>query len=102
MDRPSFVFPSEAKPLQLEQFLLAFDTNLAPIVGEQVTLTASNAAVASPRIDLLIARADLGECDLTVKGVVAGQARGWYRTGAGVFTADRSPSMRSSARSTTR
>ena len=41
----------------VEQFLLAFDTDLAPIVGQQVTLDASNAAAVGPRIDLLIARA---------------------------------------------
>lgn len=48
----------------LEAFLLAFDSNLAPIVGQQVTLTATNADVAGPRIDLLINRAEAKECDL--------------------------------------
>lgn len=43
--------------------MLAFDTNLAPIVGQQVTLTAATRQAVSPRIDLLIARADAGECD---------------------------------------
>ena len=28
--------------LELEQFMLAFPTDLAPIVGQQVTLTATN------------------------------------------------------------
>ena len=66
--------------------MLAFDTDLAPIVGQQVTLTSTNAAVANPRIDLLIARAGtafaspvLGgavtECDLVVKGSIGGVAR---------------------------
>jgi YVTN family beta-propeller protein len=41
----------------VEQFLLAFDSNLAPIVGQQITLTASNAAAVAERIDLLIERA---------------------------------------------
>ena len=41
----------------MENFVLAFDTTLAPIVGQQVTLDATNAAVAGPRIDLMIARA---------------------------------------------
>ena len=41
----------------LEQFMLAFDTDLAPIVGQQVTLDANNAATAGPRIDLFLARA---------------------------------------------
>jgi len=30
----------------LEQFMLAFDSNLAPIVGQQITLTNGNAGVA--------------------------------------------------------
>lgn len=51
----------------LEAFLLAFDSNLAPIVGQQITLTRHNAAVAGPRIDLLMARADEQECDLVAK-----------------------------------
>jgi hypothetical protein len=34
----------------VEQYLLAFDTDLAPIVGQQVTLTAANAAAVGPRI----------------------------------------------------
>jgi len=42
----------------MEQFMLAFDTDLAPIVGQQVTLTAANAAAAGPRIDLLMRRAE--------------------------------------------
>jgi len=49
---------------QIAAFMLAFDSNEAPIVGQQITLTAGNAASAGPRIDLLAARADAGECDL--------------------------------------
>ena len=51
----------------VEAFLLAFDSNLAPIVGQQVTLTRQNAAAVGPRLDLLIARADADECDLVAK-----------------------------------
>jgi len=53
---------------QVADFLLAFDTNLAPIVGQQITLTRTNGAVVGPRINLLKARAAAGECDLVVKG----------------------------------
>src|SRR5689334_5814526 len=53
---------------QVEDFLFAFDSNLAPIVGQQTTLTKENGAVAGGRIDLLIDRARAGECDLVVKG----------------------------------
>jgi len=74
---------------QLEQFMFAFDSNLAPIVGQQVTLTNTNAATVGARIDLLIARAAAGECDLVVKGTVAGEPRGACRTVASVFQTDR-------------
>ncbi|HEY4241818.1 MAG TPA: hypothetical protein VGM88_18475 [Kofleriaceae bacterium] len=47
----------DAQRRDVEQWLLAFDGDLAPIVGQQVTLRADNAAVAGPRIDLLLARA---------------------------------------------
>jgi DNA-binding beta-propeller fold protein YncE len=48
----------------LEQYLLVFDSNLFPIVGQQVTLTKDNAGIVNSRIDLLVQRASLGECDL--------------------------------------
>ncbi len=82
----------------VEQFLLAFDTDLAPIVGQQVTLDANNAAMVGPRIGLLIARARtpfasqvLGpgatECDLVARGVVGGHAVTFALRG-GMFTPD--------------
>jgi DNA-binding beta-propeller fold protein YncE len=52
----------------LEAFIFAFDTNLAPIVGQQITLTASNASTVNARINLLKARAAAGECELVVRG----------------------------------
>ena len=74
---------------QVEQYLLAFDTNLAPIVGQQTTLTATNAAVAGARISLLLARASAGECELIAKTLDGGTEIGFFYTGAGKFTRDR-------------
>ncbi|WP_437601765.1 hypothetical protein WMF28_09220 [Sorangium sp. So ce590] len=74
---------------ELEQFLLAFDSNLAPIVGQQVTLTKQNAAAAGPRIDLLRARADAGECDLVVKGLHSHEVEGFLYVGSGLFVGNR-------------
>ena len=34
---------------RVQAFMMAFDSDLAPIVGQQVTLTSTNAAVANPR-----------------------------------------------------
>ena len=64
--------------------MLAFDTDIAPIVGQQVTLTSTNIAAGGPRIDLLIQRAAAPfvskvlngattECDLVVQVVQQGR-----------------------------
>ncbi len=57
---------------QMESLMLAFDSNFAPIVGQQVTLSRQNATIANARVDLLEARADAGECDLIAKGAPGG------------------------------
>ena len=72
----------------VEQYVLAFDSDLAPIVGQQVTLTRENAAAAGPRIDLFEHRAKapftskaLGgtvkECELVARVVEVGLSRGF-------------------------
>ncbi len=73
----------------MEDFMFVFDSNLAPIVGQQVTLTRTNTAVANPRIQLLIARADAGECDLVAKASVGQREAGFFYTGGGKFASDR-------------
>jgi len=73
----------------LEQFVLAFDTDLAPAVGQQVTRDHRSGAITDARIDLLVARAAAGDCDLVVKGNLAGEARGWVRLPGGQFRSDR-------------
>jgi len=91
---------SEGERHDLEQFVHAFDTTFAPIVGQQVTLTAANAPEVAARIDLLIARARTSfvlvdqpqarECDLVVQGTVDGLARGFLLDAAsGAFRSDR-------------
>ena len=74
---------------QMEDFVLAFDSDLAPIVGQQVTLSSSNAGTVGPRIDLILARAAAGECDVVVKGNIGGQQRGAYRLSNGLLQTDR-------------
>ena len=91
-------FTSDTQRQQVEQFVLGFDSDLAPVVGQQITLTNTNSAVVGPRISTLIQRAgtafvvkgnpSANECDLTVKGTVGGQARGWVLSG-GMFRSDR-------------
>jgi len=73
----------------VEQFILSLDTGLAPIVGQQTTRTPTNGGASDPRIDLLVARAKKGECDLIVKGNSGGAPRGWIRLSSGKFRSDR-------------
>jgi hypothetical protein len=51
--------PTPGDPLRrnVEAFMHSFDSNLAPIVGQQTTLTSTNSGTVGGRIDLLIARA---------------------------------------------
>ena len=90
-----FGFGPEGDPRRrdVESFLFAFDSNLAPVVGQQVTLTSTNAAVAGDRIDLLIERASTNhatvptphapdnphgpECELVATAHLRGRQRGW-------------------------
>jgi len=79
--------PGDTLRRQIESFLFAFDNNLAPIVGQQITLTATNSATAGPRVDLLESRAKAHECDLVVKGLVNGISSGFlYDPASGTFT----------------
>lgn len=70
--------------------MMAFPSDLAPVVGQQVTLNATNSGVAAvqDQVDLLIARAGAGfvsavlggtttECDLVAKTVLGGSERGF-------------------------
>jgi hypothetical protein len=54
----------------VEQYLLAFDSDLAPVVGQQITLTSENSSVAGPRIDLLMQRAAAPFVSKSLNGVV--------------------------------
>jgi hypothetical protein len=80
---------TDAEQRDLEAFMFAFDSNLAPIVGQGITLTSTSPSAVGTRINLLIARAAANECELTVKGTLAGQQRGWLRLANGTFTSDR-------------
>lgn len=90
---------SSTQETNLEALIMAFETDFAPIVGQQVTLSATSGPDVDARITLLIQRADAGfvlpgnvntkECDLIVKGVVAGKQRGWVYVGGDQFDPDR-------------
>ncbi len=84
----------------IEQFQFEFASNMAPIVGQQMTLDDPNDSDATDRINLLIARAEVDralwidpnahECDLIAKGVIGGEARGYvYDPDADLFVPDK-------------
>lgn len=70
---PPFTFPDQPgrsgnqKVRELEAFLLAFPTGLAPVVGQQVTLVDSPTEFELDRLELLETRARAGDCDLVVR-----------------------------------
>jgi len=80
--------PGYALRRAVESFVLAFDSNLAPIVGQQVTLGPANfeSEAANTRVDLFESRATVGECDLVAKGYVQGERAAFLYAGDGTFT----------------
>ncbi|HEV3467954.1 MAG TPA: carboxypeptidase regulatory-like domain-containing protein [Pyrinomonadaceae bacterium] len=75
-------FADDDERRDVEAFLLAFDTGLAPAVGLQVTVNASNKSdpAVRARLDLLVRQAseEAGRnCDLVVKGIYGGSPRGF-------------------------
>ena len=74
----------------VEQFLFATDSNMKPVVGQQITLNSTNKTIVEDRIQLLIDQATAGNADLTVKGVVNGEQRGWHMVANDSFKSDKS------------
>lgn len=85
----------------LTQFILAFDTDIAPIVGQQVSIGPSNFSVTdvNDRITLIDTRASasfdskiLGgtvtECDVIAKTVENGATKGYVRQSDGMYLPD--------------
>jgi len=80
--------PGDPMRRALDDFMLAFDSNMAPIVGQQTTLMRGNVPVVSPRINLLKSRASAGECELVAKMHLPRGEAGWLFDGAS-FVPDR-------------
>ncbi len=92
-------FQTNQERRDVEAFMLAFDNDIAPIVGQQVTLDALNATQVGPRITLMISRAltaftsqvlggTVTECDLITKGIVNGEPRASWLQADGTFKSD--------------
>lgn len=62
---------------RVTEFLLAFDTNLFPIVGQQITWHKGSRKEVNQRVRLLMQRASVGECDLIAKSFINGREQGY-------------------------
>jgi hypothetical protein len=83
----------------LEAFIMAFDSDLPPFVGQQITRTSTNGATVDGRINAMIAAASaaypskmLGpgatQCNVIVKGIIGGQQRGGVLIPGGLIQTD--------------
>jgi len=94
--------PDEETRHGLVDYLMEFDNDLAPIVGQQITLNNSSSNMVEERISLFEQRAktsftskllggDVRECDLIATGVIGGKKRGYfYDVKEGLFRSDAS------------
>jgi DNA-binding beta-propeller fold protein YncE len=84
---------TEQERSEVASFLFAFDSEMDPIVGQQVTVTAGNTDAARVRFALLVEAASMTTprriCDLVGHGTVAGEARGYVLRSDGNFASDR-------------
>jgi len=62
---------------KVADFVLAWDTGIAPSVGFQITVDKANLSARKGDIGALIARAQAGDADLICKGLVHGLPRGF-------------------------
>jgi hypothetical protein len=87
-----FSFPNPTVREQTAKFRLVFPSNLAPIAGQQLTVSPASprSSAARARLDLLRARASvLGpqpECELVAQGVLGGRRFSALLNSAGSFT----------------
>ncbi|MFL6331854.1 MAG: DUF4214 domain-containing protein [Pyrinomonadaceae bacterium] len=102
MKQPDFVgFRNDDERRDIEAHLLALDSVIAPAVGLQVTVNASNknSPEVLARVNLLVQQAQpfhipnsqstgAANCDLVVRGIYGGEQRGFLQTGGGNFQPD--------------
>ena len=84
--------PPDEKRRDVEAFLLAFDTGMAPAVGRQITFSGANNndAALIATLDTLRNQAGFFQyCDLIAKGRVGGTPRGWLYIGSDLWQSDR-------------
>jgi len=88
---PAFLYEDpDVQRRQIEQYLFAFESNLKPIVGQQITVSEINLDRTADRVDLLVERASAGDANLVAHGVIDGETRGFLLDDFEVFRSDRS------------
>lgn len=70
------------------QFMHAMDSNMTPIIGQQITLDETNNFATLSRIQLMESQMDAGNNSVVVKGQIAGVQRGWFRQVDGTYQSD--------------
>jgi hypothetical protein len=70
-------------------FLMAYDSNFKPVMGQQVTYLKQSGADVDTRLALMVARSQAGECDLIAKGYFGGREQGFVYE-AGQYRSDQS------------
>jgi len=85
---PFFDFPEGQSQIdKMSEYLIAFDNELKPVVGQQITLNSKNKKIVASQIRLLVDQASAGHADLIVKAQLGKKLRGWvYQDG--LFKAD--------------
>jgi YVTN family beta-propeller protein len=88
---PVFSFQNDNQRRDIEQFVLAFDSGIAPAVGLQATVNGDNktSTAVMDRINLLMAQATAGNCELIVRGIYNGTGRGFLYAGNALFQTDK-------------
>jgi mono/diheme cytochrome c family protein len=84
---PSLANPLSMQGLQarraLSSYILAFDTNMFPVVGQQITLDGRDGSAVASTITLFESQAAAGNTDLVARTTIAGIDTGFVWTSAG-------------------
>ncbi len=89
-----FIFDTPQDKLDVMDFVFTLDSELAPIVGQQVTINTENVtnSTVTDRLDLLVARAEVTtpreECDLVFSGRIGDVVQGAFKLSNGMFAMD--------------
>jgi len=78
----------EPQQREIEQFMLAMDTNMKPIIGQQITMSKSSGESVKARVQLLFDRMDAGDNEVIAIGTKNGKAFGAVRLSNGKFQLD--------------